>query len=293
MPKGMSVKVRERIDRAAAIAAEIHPTTVRGVGYKMFVAGDIPDMSKSSTAKVSRALVTAREQGVIPWSWIVDEHRELETVQSWADPASYAETVREAYRRDCWQEQAVRLVVVSEKGTMRGVLKPILDDYGVSFLVVHGFASATVAYDLAKQSRADARPLVLVYVGDFDTSGRFMSDVDLPERISEYGGYITMRRVALTDDDRQRLPDFPAKRQDPRFAWYVEGYGHRCCELDALDANELRTRVETELRSWINWETWNRAESTEAAELASLNDVLTTWNGLFLDKTQNSIGGAP
>jgi hypothetical protein len=57
----------------------------------------------------------------------------------------------------------------SEKGTVRGVLKPVLDEYGVGFMPVHGFGSATIINDVAEDD--DGRPLIILYIGDFDPSG--------------------------------------------------------------------------------------------------------------------------
>ena len=48
-----------------------------------------------------------------------------------------------SYRRDFWDQQPHRVQVWSEKGTVRGVLAPVLDHYAVGFLPVHGFSSAT------------------------------------------------------------------------------------------------------------------------------------------------------
>ena len=64
---------------------------------------------------------------------------------------------------------------------MRGVLAPVLDQYAVGFLPVGGFSSATKVHDLAEDD--DGRPLILLYVGDYDPSGLFMSERDLPERL--------------------------------------------------------------------------------------------------------------
>ena len=38
-------------------------------------------------------------------------------------------------------------MVWSEKGTVRGVLQPVLDDYAVGFRVMHGFSSATTVIE--------------------------------------------------------------------------------------------------------------------------------------------------
>ena len=54
----------------------------RGVGYKLFTRGLIASMARSEMARVYRLLLTAREQGIIPWEWIVDDTRELERVST-------------------------------------------------------------------------------------------------------------------------------------------------------------------------------------------------------------------
>ena len=137
-------------------------------------------MARTEMQRVYRLLKEAREQGDIPWEWIVDETRELERVSTWDDPAAYARCVARSYRRDFWNQQPVRCRgVVSEKGTVRGVLQPVLDQYAVGFLPVHGFSSATTVHDIAQDD--DGRELIVLYVGDFDPSGMFMSEEDLPK----------------------------------------------------------------------------------------------------------------
>jgi hypothetical protein len=130
------------------IAEETQPITGRGIGYKLFIMNLIPDMSTKTMQGVYRLLKEAREEGIIPWEWIVDETRELEQAPSWDDPEDYAEYMSRAYRRNFWNQQRVRIVVWSEKGTVRGVLRPVLDQYGVGFMAVHGFNSATVVHDV-------------------------------------------------------------------------------------------------------------------------------------------------
>ena len=87
----------------------------------------------------------------------------------------------------------------------------------------------------------------MLYVGDFDPSGLFMSEEDLPARFAKYDGdHIMLRRIALTAEQVTGLPSFPAsdKRKDPRYKWFVANHGHLCWELDAMDPNALRDCVE-------------------------------------------------
>lgn len=114
---------------------------------------------------------------------------------------------------------------------MRGVIAPVLDEYAVGFRVMHGFGSATSVYDIAQDD--DGRPLIILYVGDFDPSGLYMSEHDLPDRFDKYGGdHIELRRIALAFKHLTRLPSFPAKdkRKDPRYKWFRSNYGARCLE---------------------------------------------------------------
>jgi hypothetical protein len=127
----------------AAEAAQ--PITGRGIGYKLFTTGLIPSMSRADMQKVYRLLKEAREEGTIPWEWIVDETRSLERVSTWSNPEEYARCVARSYRRDFWDQQPIRVEAWSEKGTIRGVLAPVLDEYAVGFRVMHGFSSAVFA----------------------------------------------------------------------------------------------------------------------------------------------------
>jgi hypothetical protein len=99
--------------------------------------------------KVYRLIKEAREQGMLSWEWIVDETRQLEKNATWSDPEAYTRTMIHGYRREYWNQQPHRVEVWSEKGTVRGVLKPVLDQYGIGFRVLHGFGSATVVHDVA------------------------------------------------------------------------------------------------------------------------------------------------
>jgi len=140
--------------------------------------------------------------------------------------------MRRSYRRDFWAQQPDRVEVWSEKGTVRGVLAPILDEYGVGFRVMHGFSSATSIYDVAQGD--DGRTLHVLYVGDFDPSGMWMSMHDLPERLERYGGdHVELLRVALGSSHVGTLSSFPAsdKTKDPRYKWFVSKFGNRCCEF--------------------------------------------------------------
>jgi hypothetical protein len=285
-----SKKVRGRAKASLDLIEAMHdaaraaqPITGRGIGYKLFAAGLIPSMARSEMAKVYRLLKEAREEGIIPWEWIVDETRELESVASYKDPEQFMRYASRWYRRDAWADQPVDVEVWSEKGTVRGVLGPVLNEYGVGFRVLHGFNSATGVYEAAQGSKQ--RILQVLYVGDFDPSGMYMSKRDLPDRLSRYGGFhIFIKRVALLRSDLRDLSTFDAsdKDGDTRYDWFVQHYGDTCAELDAMDPNDLRERVGDAILAEIEPEAWERSTKVNRAEQDSLRAFFKGWKGTDL-----------
>jgi hypothetical protein len=101
-----------------------------------------------------------------------------------------------------------------------------MEAYGVPFFAAHGFNSATKVHDLAETEACDERRYVFLYVGDWDPSGMYMSEVDLPGRLQKYGATseFDLVRIALSKDDLGDLPFFSAKEKDPRYRWFVNRY---------------------------------------------------------------------
>lgn len=273
--RGKSQKTLEMVYAAREILEEIQPASVRAVCYQLFTRGLIKDMSKGQTDMVSRNLVWAREEGIVPWHHIVDETRRTEKSPAWATPLEIMNLAIGQYRKDFWREQPVHVEVWAEKGTVRGTLASVLEQFAVPFRVMHGYGSATSLYDVAIESFEALHigcPFVVIYVGDFDPSGMHMSEVDIPARLSRYGGEVDIERAALTRDQCDDLPSFSAstKRGDGRHDWFVERYGQTCWELDAMSPNDLREEVEGAIWSHIDIEAWEHCEEIEAAEKESL-----------------------
>jgi hypothetical protein len=104
------------------------------------------------------------------------------------------------------------------------------------------------------------KPIIALYVGDYDPSGVHMSEIDLPDRLVEYGGeHHRVIRIGLLDHDIEDLPSIAAKPTDPRFKWYSANYGKQAWELDALDPNVLRDRVRRAILSKIDQDEWDRS----------------------------------
>jgi hypothetical protein len=269
---------------AAEILEVIQPATVRAVCYQLFNRKLIPSMDKNCTDRVSKQLVYARERGMIPWAWIVDESRHVQRRTGWDNPAAFLDQVQSAYRRDYWDQQPRRCEVWSEKGTVRGTLLPVQQEYKMDApRIMHGFGSATAVHDAADESWTESdQPLIVFYVGDWDPSGMYMNEVDLPKRLERYEGNVQLVRVALTTEDigDPALPGFAAseKKKDPRYPWFVANHGHQCWELDALNPAVLRQRLEAAIHDVIDWRAWQRCAATEQQERQSIHDFIGRWN---------------
>ena len=288
--RGRSKETLELLQACKKIIEAVQPITVRGVCYRLFVAGLIDSMAKTNTQKISRLLVWAREEGLVPWESIVDESRQMERASQWRDLESYGRVIEASYRRDFWAHQKNQVIVISEKATVAGILRPVLDEYGVTFFPVHGFNSATKMHDLAEQigKAGDRQHFILLYVGDRDPSGMYMSEIDLPERLKRYGANdfeewigksFDLERIALLDDDTDDLPSFEAKENDPRYRWYVEKYGEDAWELDAMDPNELRDRVEEAINEYIDSDDWEQHKNIETTQRETTKRIAATMAG--------------
>lgn len=294
--RGKSHKSLALVTAAIDILAEIQPATVRAVCYRLFIRKLIPSMAKANTDKVSKQLVWAREIGRLPWHWVVDETREAERISSWNSPEEIISSAVRQYRKDYWSMQPMRVEVWSEKGTVRGTLAPVLQKYGVTFRVMHGYGSATSIHSIAEETADNAKPLTALYVGDWDPSGLQMSEIDLPGRLARYGGAACIKRVALDHkdvNDNTVLPHFEAisKSKDPRYQWFAANYGARCWEVDALSPVVLRQRVEGEILSLLDADVWQHAIGVERAEVESMQTILGTWKSISMQATKCSEQG--
>ncbi|WP_300661814.1 hypothetical protein [Hydrogenophaga sp.] len=267
------------------IVDERHPITVRGVCYALFTKGMLPDMSVNSTGKISRVMTDMRECDMLEWTHVVDGSRAVDRSNSWSDPSAIIAAAVRGYRRDNWQDQPRLVEVWSEKSTVQGVLQPVLDDLGVTFRVMKGFGSFTAVRQAAEDSLELPAHVdgVVLYVGDWDASGLYMSAMDLPARLTRYGSQWQFRRIALIRDDLDGLPHFPTstKSGDVRLEWYLQNTTadpKKCWELDAMDPNALRQRVQSEIQALMDMDAWRHALVVERAQRDSMDRFHQAWN---------------
>lgn len=256
-------KTLELIDAARAELERYRPMTLRQVFYRL-VSGLVLDNTEASYKRLSRVLVRARQEDMIPWHWLEDRLREPRHISMWADLADFAEVAATAYRRDVWATQPVYLEVWLEKDALSGVFGQVLETYGVTLNVGRGYDSWTSIWEAGRRLDDDT---TVLYFGDFDPSGEDMVR-SLADRLAFFGCRPEIVKVALTleDIERHALPPMPAKRSDSRAAAFIAEHGDVSVELDALPPPVLRDRLETVIRERMDLgalETVKRLETEE------------------------------
>jgi hypothetical protein len=279
--RGKSASTQRLESAILEIVNERAPITVRGVAYALFTRGLIDSMATNNTAKVSRVMTAMREEDELDWTQIVDGSRAIERVSTWSNPSAIINAAVRGYRRNYWQDQDSLVEVWSEKSTVAGVLAPVLNEFGVTFRVMKGFGSFTSVRQAAEDSLdvPDHKNAVALYIGDYDPSGVYMSEIDLPGRLERYGSEWEFERIAVLETDTYDLPAFDAatKSGDMRYRWFVENYGQHCWELDAINPTDLRNRVREQIETRLNLPAWAHAKRIEAVEIASMKQFHKAW----------------
>lgn len=282
----------------ACVAAEIcfdqHPLTLRGLLYQVVSAGWLPGTDNRHYTRLGRLMTTLREAGVIPFSWIVDNVRSTIKPSSWAGIGDFIETVRDCYRRDFWESLPQYVHIFVEKDAVAGTLAPVTQQYDVAFSPIRGYTSLSFAHEIADLWNEIDKPIFAYYLGDFDPSG-FDLERDLREKLQRYcerywygpdyshddpwewrPNCVRWERLAVLPDDFEgfNLLELEPKKSDRRYQSFIEQYGERCAELDAIPATELRRRVREAIEIHIPAEEWKRLQVVESLERETFNDTL-------------------
>ena len=106
-----------------------------------------------------------------------------------------------------------------------------------------------------------------------------MSERDLPDRLEGTAAITYLSSGLRCSVDLDDLSTFEAsdKEGDPRHDWFVNHYGDTCAELDAMDPNDLRARVEEAILDEIEPEAWDRSAKVNKAEQESLRAYFNAW----------------
>jgi len=245
-------KVKEIISRY-----NLKEYTLRQLYYAL-VKDLIIENTISQYKALSKYLVYARKNGLIPYNIIKDKTRKVESnistyywnwrnsVNSSIESIKYAPSI--SFDRNLYQDKIC--LIMLEKQALEGIFSNTLGSMSV-LVVCRGYNSLSQLYELRKKLDNEKREINVYSFSDFDPSGLDI-ERNFREQMNDLGiSFNSFKRVALTKEqiEKYNLPYAPTKTSDSRSStWKAKGV----VELDALEPPILIQMI----KDCVN-ENWN------------------------------------
>jgi hypothetical protein len=145
------------------------PTNARFLFYELVQRGQL---SKEKTGvrrpdqDLHDALTDIREDGRIPWDWIVDETRSLEDYTGYPSIKEGVLAQLPHVGLDPWDGRAP--MILTESRSLAGVLRPIVAEYRARIASTNGQCGGFLRTNIAPMLRPGDR---VIYLGDLDLAG--------------------------------------------------------------------------------------------------------------------------
>jgi hypothetical protein len=211
------------------------PTSARFLYYELVQRGQLSKQRNSARRPdqdLHDALTDIREDGRVPWDWIVDETRSIEDYTGYNTIKDGVLSQLPYLNLDSWHGRAP--MILTESRSLAGVLRPIVREYCCRIASTNGQCGGFLRTDVAPYLRPDD---IVLYFGDLDLSGGQIEDNTRRVLEQVLGGQLNWERVALTEEqaDEHNLPRIT--KTDKRF----KGGGgvHEAVETEALSQTVL------------------------------------------------------
>lgn len=254
--------------------------TLRQLYYQL-VSRDVIPNSQKEYAKLSILLTKGRMAGIVDWKAIEDRGRLPRLPYYATDVPDALNDIYRQYRRNRQEGQPYYIEVWIEKDALSNIFSRTTEKYHIRLMVNKGYSSSSAMYEAAERFKEHGgeEGSVLIYFGDHDPSGKDMVR-DITDRLTEMQvENLTVINPALTMAQiRQfRPPENPAKISDPRAKWYIEKYGNKSWELDALTPQTLTTIVEQSIMEYLDEDEYNRMLKIERIDKASIKEYIDNY----------------
>jgi len=176
---------------------------------------------------MTEALTQLRENGDIPWNWIVDETRSL---KDYSGPSTITEGVLDrlpCIKLDPWHGDVP--LILTESRSLAGCLRPVAIRYCVQIAPTNGQCGGFLHTDIVPILQPEQRVL---YLGDLDLCGNDIENNTRRVLERESDETLQWERLALTEEqvEQHNLPRIT--KTDRRFKG---GAGtHEAVETEAL-----------------------------------------------------------
>lgn len=269
------MKKKDLLIKAVKEILEDYPgmnITLRQAYYRL-VAKMIIENTISQYKGLSRILVSARRNNLIPYDVFEDRTRTLNGntgfgyeegyytdeffVKSAIESLESALEPHQDFFYSRWHNQPYRVMVLCEKDALSNIFNSVCTDKNVHFAALRGYSSETLKHQIAGVLKAwiseDLKPIIL-YFGDFDPTGRDIPR-DFKDALNILGvNEFQYKLCALTTNQIQewKLPPAPAKKTDSRSKKFIEEFGDKSVELDAIEPKLLKSLIELEIMEFYD-----------------------------------------
>ncbi len=250
--------------------------SVRQVYYQCVVRGKVPTNSSREYRRVQRAVLQMRRHGELPWGKIRDGTRERNHFQLYESPEDAIAHAARYYRQDVMARQFVHVELWVEKEGLLGFLQMVANDFGLPYAALKGQPSDSFQQEAGEDWCQIGKPVVVIYAGDFDSSGYFIGET-LQDRLLQHYAAVTVEHIGLNADLVKKYdmpPAFEAKKADKRTPEFIRRFGKQCYELDAIKPDELRRLYRDKVMEFVNMQDLNASRREEALHRETLDALV-------------------
>jgi hypothetical protein len=233
-------------------------------------------------------LTRARVAGLIPFKAIHDPTRPVTTWDVFRSPAPYLrrelDDFLKGYYRDLQVSQPCHFEIIGEKNTIASIIRPVAEDYCISFMLGRGYSSLAPRQEMAQRFRLTGKDkLVLLIMADFDPEGE-----DIPHSFARSMrddfdiGTIEFIKVALTPKQVRALhlpPGPKAKEGSSRRKKFVQAHGEHVHELEAVEPDQLQTILRQTIETVLDMDLFRAEQQRERQDAQYLAGVRKTVHG--------------
>jgi hypothetical protein len=292
----------ERAKIVLEVANELRnwwPLTLRQLFYRVLAKGCFLNPAwqknggksplKNPYGALSTLLKWMRIDEKLPWNALEDRSRSISDKRGFSDLSEFINQEMswflEDYQRCLIQGQENHIELWTEKDALAKIFQDVAYPYCLRTVVCRGYSSITFIADFyrrASNALNQGQTPIVLYFGDLDPSGVDMLEATKETLEAELGlEGVVFKRIALNPDQvkKYNLPQDPtaAKTSDKRFNKYVEKYGRKAVELDALHPDQLSKIAEDAIESVVDMEFFGEQKQMEKIERKSVallkNDV--------------------
>lgn len=224
-----------------------------------------------------------RLDGSIPFEAITDETR---PVIIWNTHQSVGTFIAKqtddflcGYWRDLMQSQPNHIELLVEKNTIAGDLRGAAAKYTIPMTSGRGYSSLPPRKGMVDRFRASGREkLIVVVFSDLDPEGQDIPNafgLSLRDDLDVDPEKLVIVKAALTHEQTQELDLHEgqlAKEDSARYQRYVDAYGPRCWELEAVPTDTLFEIGEATVRRTIDMDVFEDQLSKQDDEQAELSE---------------------